>query len=159
MTITYDRIATQTLGSSAASVTFSSISGSYTDLVLIQNSTGSSGTTASHLRFNGDTGNNYSRTRILGNGSSASSFRETNQSKIAADAPNTSISTTIWNIMNYSNATTNKTVLYHDNSTSFVVAQVGLWRDTSTITSLSVAANTGNYIAGSTFTLYGIKSE
>jgi hypothetical protein len=156
MPSTYEPIATQTLGSATNTVTFSSISGSYTDLVLVQNSTGVSGAGASHLRFNGDTGANYSRTRLLGNGTAASSYRESGANYIASDAPNSSISTTIWNIMNYSNSTTNKTVLYRDNSTAYVVAQVGLWRNTSAITSLSITVDAGNYTAGSTFSLYGI---
>jgi hypothetical protein len=158
MPSTYTPIATQTLGSAAATVTFSSISGSYTDLVLVQNSTGVSGAGASYLRFNGDTGANYSRTRLLGNGTAASSYRESGATSIASDAPNSSISTTLWNIMNYSNATTNKTILYRDNSTSYVVAQVGLWRNTAAVTSLSITADAGTYATGSTFTLYGIKA-
>ena len=155
---TYTPIATQTLGSSAASVTFSSIPSTYTDLVLVQNSTGQSGLGASWLRLNGDTSSNYSRTRLLGNGSAASSYRESNTTYIASDAPNANIATTVWNIMNYANATTYKTILYRDNSTSYVVAQVGLWRNTSTISSLSITSDAGTYVAGSTFTLYGISS-
>jgi hypothetical protein len=158
MPSTYEPIATNTLGSAAASVTFSSIPSTYTDIVLIQNSTGAGGAGASHLRFNGDTGANYSRTRLLGNGTAASSYRESSANYIASDAPNSSISTTIWNIMNYANTTTNQTVLYRDNSTAFVVGQVGLWRNTAAVTSLSITADAGTFAAGSTFTLYGVKS-
>ena len=157
MASTYTPIATTTLGTPTASVTFSSISGSYTDLILIQNSRGVSGAGASWLTFNGSA-TGYSRTRILGNGSAASSYRESNALYIASDAPNDVVSTTIWNIMNYSNSTTYKTVLYRDNSTFYVVAQVGLWRNTNAITSISIATDAGYYTAGSTFTLYGIKA-
>jgi len=158
MPSTYTPIATNTLGSAAASVTFSSIPSTYTDIVLIQNSTGAGGAGASYLRFNGDTTGVYSRTRLLGNGSAASSYRETGANNISSDAPSSSNSTTIWNIMDYANTTTFQTVLYRDNSSAYVVAQVGLWRNTAAITSLSITADAGTFAAGSTFTLYGVKN-
>jgi hypothetical protein len=73
MAITYEPIATTTLGSAAADVTFTSISGTYTDLVLVAvTQIGSSGDYLG-VQFNSDTGTNYSRTRLSGNGTSASS--------------------------------------------------------------------------------------
>ena len=57
---TYVAIATNTLSSAAASVTFSSISGAYTDLVLVTNATLASGGAANlWCRFNGDGAANY----------------------------------------------------------------------------------------------------
>ena len=62
--------------------------------------------------------------------------------------------------MNYSNTTTFKTKLSKVTiPASSIVQDVSLWRNTSAITSITVivpAAN--NWIAGSTFTLYGIKA-
>jgi hypothetical protein len=52
MAITYEPIATTTLGTAAASVTFSSISGAYTDLVLVCNGNKSSCTQLSLYIFN-----------------------------------------------------------------------------------------------------------
>jgi hypothetical protein len=60
MAITYEPIATTTLGSAAASVTFSSISGSYTDLVLVVTGIGATVTTFPWIRFNGLSTNIYS---------------------------------------------------------------------------------------------------
>jgi hypothetical protein len=74
---TYVPIATQTLGSATASVTFSSIPATYTDLVLIvaaQNVT-ASGVNNMALVLNSDGGTNYSMTRLSGNGSTVSSDR------------------------------------------------------------------------------------
>jgi hypothetical protein len=65
MTATYEKIATSTLGSTASDVTFSSISGSYTDLVLIVNETCSTGS-GLNVQFNSDTGSNYSSTYMYG---------------------------------------------------------------------------------------------
>jgi hypothetical protein len=61
MAITYEPIATTTLGTSESSVTFSSISGSYTDLVLIcaVKNTANNGDEVA-FQLNSDTGSNYS---------------------------------------------------------------------------------------------------
>jgi len=160
MTATYDCIATTTLSSAQSSVTFSSISGSFTDLVLIVNGANSSAFETVELRFNGDTGSNYSRTVLSGNGSAASSFNSANATATALGILGTENSTVIFSLMNYSNSTTYKTILARANSASNAVrASVGLWRNTSAITSVAVIASSGNFISGSTFSLYGIKAE
>lgn len=164
MTATYEAIATTTLGSAQSSVTFSSISGSFTDLVLVVVSkwTGS-GNSSYGMRFNSDSGSNYSRTYLLGNGSSASSARLTNETYTYNGQVNaTEWSPNIFHIMNYSNSTTNKTVLSRTDQTgSYVTAMVALWRSTSAITRIDLGYfdAAGNWAAGSTFTLYGIKAE
>ena len=165
MPSTYEKIATTTLGSAAASYTFSSITGTYTDLVLISNVDVTSAGASINIRFNSDTGSNYSYTTLYGNGSAAASTRGSNltASYIAAYvAPNTALETVIiTNIQNYSNATTNKTFISRSNRASAsnspgAEALVGLWRSTSAITSITLAADSGNLDTGCTFTLYGI---
>ena len=168
MAITYEPISTQTLGSAAASVTFSSISGSYTDLVLIVS--GRSARAASddslYMRFNSDTGSNYSFTDLNGNGTTASSGRASNQTYLrpaanidAASQPAGSFSPVIISISNYSNTTTYKTMLSRNNMAARETgAVVGLWRSTAAISTILVYAASANLTAGSTFTLYGIKS-
>jgi hypothetical protein len=154
---TYTPIATTTLGSAAASYTFSSIPSTYTDLVLIGSIKYTVSGDYSKLTFNGDTATNYSSTYLIGNGSAASSGRTTSQASInvAYDANNETF-TDIFNVQNYANSTTYKTVLNrHSVAGTRAEALVGLWRSTSAITSLTLTANTG-YAAGSTFTLYGI---
>lgn len=167
MAVTYEPIATNTLGSATKSVTFSSISGSYTDLILVINGKTTGNDDFINLTFNSDTGSNYSGTRLSGNGSAASSGRYSNQTRILV-AYDAAINTTYqWNgilhIMNYSNSTTYKTVLFRDNSpsgTSYpgTAANVGLWRSTSAITTVKVEANTYNFDTGTTFSLYAVKA-
>lgn len=164
MASTYTPIATTTASGSSSSVTFSGISGSYTDLVLVINAKGASNSNL-RLQFNSDTGSNYSRTALTGNGSSASSSRVSNFASIAIDA-NGYLSTSdfsynsITNINNYSNSTTYKTTLTRANAASTGTdATVGLWRSTSAITAITIFTNdSGNYASGSTFTLYGVKA-
>jgi hypothetical protein len=159
MPATYEPIATTTLGSASASVTFSSISGSFTDLILVYATT-STVTDNNGLRFNSDTGSNYSLTRIFGNGSTAGSNRTTNSTSITSlFTVNGSITNNIIHIMNYSNTTTYKSVLTrNDDASNSAIAAVGLWRSTSAINSVNIFPLSGNFVSGSTFTLYGILS-
>lgn len=170
MPATYDSIATTTLGSAQSSVTFSSISGSYTDLVLVVAATGDRASNVDSLaiRLNSDTGSNYSYTYLAGETSSgAISGRASNQTNIwcgnftsnNVDNP----SPIIIQIQNYSNTTTYKTTLSRGNPIaggySATNANVGLWRSTAAITSVTVRSETGNnFRSGSTFTLYGVKA-
>lgn len=156
---TYTPLATQTLSSAAASVTFSSISGAYTDLVLVVAGQATGAQRNLLLQFNGDTASNYSATILYGDGSAAASVRVTSQTSAnVGGIDSTSQSNTIAQIMNYSNATTYKTVLGRGNSsTNIVAAKVALWRSTSAITSIvAFLAASDTFTTGSTFTLYGI---
>jgi len=160
MTSTYEKIATTTLGSAAATVTFSSITGTYTDFRLIYNSVNPSNQDTILITFNGDTGNNYSSTILGGNGTAAGSERRSTQPYIMVtnNYVNLTNGNGLFDFMNYSNTTTFKTVLMRTgNAANSTVASVGLWQSTSAITSLSMAIG-GSYTfgTGSTFTLYGI---
>jgi hypothetical protein len=164
MPSTYEPIATQTLGSAASSVTFSSITSSYTDLVLIINGSVTSGNPSVWMRFNSDSGSNYSFTRLTGNGSSALSSFEVSQTKAniaSAFGMTTTYETNlVVQIMNYSNTTTNKTTLTRANTPSLgTEASVNLYRSTSAITAIEILNSSAtNFSTGSTFTLYGIKA-
>ena len=80
MTATYEKIATTTVSGTPSDVTFSTITGSYTDLVLICQVKGST-TSTPYLQFNSDTATNYSWTNVAGDGSTASSARGSNQTQ------------------------------------------------------------------------------
>ena len=160
---TYTPIATQTLPSNQTTVTFTSIPSTYTDLILVMNAKDDT-LTNSEIRFNSDSGTNYSITALYGNGSSAASARESNTAQGSIDF-NAYIDTTGFNynniiqVMNYSNTTTYKTYLARaNNATQGVDAIVGLWRSTAAINRIDILTTTGtrNFIAGSTCTLYGI---
>ena len=163
---TYEPIATTTLSTSTATVTFSSISSSYTDLLIIANVKQTTSNNGLRFRFNSDTGTNYSSTYVYGNGSSAISGRESSISSGYAvyTSSNTSLEMMAqFHIFNYANNTTYKTTIGRGARASEMAdATVSLWRSTSAITSISLAAGAGfptnNFDTGSTFTLYGIKA-
>lgn len=164
MASTYEAIMTYTVPSAQSSYTFTSISQDYTDLVLVANTIVSSGVGYElGLQFNGDTGSNYSDTYLLGDGTSATSGRQSltfaDCGYLASNSGNPN--TRIINLQNYSNTTTYKTVLSRGSSVNSgqAIAYVNLWRNTSAISSIKIFSNVGlNYAAGSTFTLYGIKA-
>ena len=159
MASTYEKIATTTLGSSASSTTFSSISSAYTDLVLVIDyaTTVETGVT---FRFNSDTGSNYSVTYLVGSYTNAAiSGRASNVDQINPTywgQPTSDRGNIILQLNNYSNTTTYKSGLFRVNSVSReTIAAVGLWRSTSAITSITAISS---FASTSTFTLYGIKA-
>jgi hypothetical protein len=158
---TYTQIASTTLGSAAASVTFSSIPATYTDLVVICNvQTATGGDDSVGFQFNGDTTGNYSFTYMNADGSSASSGRAGTQGSMQFGLVNSSNwGVSIGYIQNYANTTTKKTVLGRGNMSSLIRAYVGLWKATpAAINSVTILStpNVYNFIVGSQFSLYGI---
>jgi|688.fasta_scaffold348767_3 hypothetical protein len=168
-TATYSLIASTTGTGSSGTITFSSIPGTFTDLVVVAFAKSSLTTTTQvQLTFNSDTATNYSWTRLLGDGSAASSARGSTQSYvevgyIAGNTGSPSPDLFTLNIQDYSNTTTFKTFLSRWGSMNaanqYVAAVTGLWRKTpEAITSLTLTANSANFATTSTFKLYGIQA-
>lgn len=160
MARTYVKLASTTLNGTVSSVTFSSISSSYTDLILAINSKISS-TQNINLRFNSDTNSNYSQTFYYGDGTNKTTSRQTNQTSNYSGTSYTEWSPCIIQIMNYSNPNIYKTFLSrYGEAGNVTVAITSLWRSTNAITQIDIlSASSGNWTTGSTFTLYGIKAE
>jgi hypothetical protein len=166
MPATYEPIATTTLGSAAANIQFSTIPGTYTDLVvtLLVNTT-SVDARIVRCTFNGDTGANYSATRLQGNGTAAAASASTGQANIPLTL-NATTSTTIptyyqFSVFSYAGST-NKTVLAEGNAdkngSGVVDRTVGLWQNTAAITTINITPSSGNFNTGTVATVYGIKS-
>jgi hypothetical protein len=161
---TYEPIATTTLSSASTQVTFSSISSSYTDLVLVSNVSVVGYVASVYLRFNNDGTAKYSNTRLYGDGASAAGDRpSTLQTEMyvgIVGSGTTPKSVVITNIQNYANTTTKKTVLSRGNdAASYASAVVGLWDSTTAINRIDIyfrLVGTDTAAVGSTFTLYGI---
>lgn len=165
MASTYEPISTTTLGTANATITFSSIPSTYTDLRIIFNAkltaTGST-TTSSNVRFNSDTGTNYSYTYVYADGISPGSARASNTtSAYLIETPNVA---SIWglttiDIFSYAGSTY-KTALAtcsaDQNGSGILTRNVALWRSTSAINSVSLIASSSTWAVGTTATLYGI---
>ena len=156
-TNTYVELATTTASASAGPITFTSIPATYTDLVLVVSGTQATSGTV-RIQFNNDTASNYSRTDLYGDGTSAASYRESNQTYINFISLQTTQSSSISHILNYANTTTHKTMLtrYNTPSGGVVAAGVTLWRKTPEAIHTITLTNTSN-VTG-TFSLYGIKA-
>ena len=168
--MTMTLIETKTLGTAAASIEFTSIPQTYTDLVLLTNyRTTRSGTTFDQLRlrFNGNTGSVYSWRGLYGSGSSAGSENSASDTSLKTDAGvgNSATANTFSNgsiyIPNYTGST-NKSVstdaVGENNATeAYQFIYAGLYSNTSAITSIQgFSEGSANFVVGSTFSLYGI---
>ena len=173
MPSTYTLISSNVLSSSAASVTFSAIPSTYTDLVLRYSvrTTAATEWSAPYINFNGvTTGTLYSGTELYGSGSTASSFRDANinpgvQSYYvngATTTANTFTSVELY-IPNYT-AAQNKPMFFtsgaeNNSATSnWVQATASLFRSTAAITSINFTIGSA-FDTGSSFYLYGIKNS
>jgi hypothetical protein len=167
MPATYEPIATFTLASSAATIDFTSIPATYTDLRMIISGVSNSSDNIFY-RFNGSASTVYSRTDMVGTGSSALSARASGLTlgrltNYAFPDTNVGNQVTVWDIFNYSNTTTYTSSLARSNRATFgVEAIVNMFSNTSAITSISICTNqfggTSTMLSGTTATLYGIKA-
>ena len=162
---TYEAIATTTLGSASSNVSFTSIPGTYTDLVIVIAIAGLSAVETPNMYFNGDNSALYSTTQIIGTGASASSNRTSNTTYFYGigsknSGQSTGVSNIIVQVPNYSNTSYNKIMMSRNNSTSTEVnAIIGLYRSTSAVSSINFTVQGGNtYSTGTVFSIYGIKA-
>jgi hypothetical protein len=171
MPSTYTLISSNVLGTTAASVTLSSIPSTFTDLVLRISARGNvaSSIVQLNLTINGQTGTPYSYSYMLGNGGSPSASAGTNQPFVFSGFGNGSTGTANYfgsaeiYIPSYT-ASRNKPMSYftiqeNNTTTARIIAGAGYWRNTSAITSLTITPDSDSWIAGSSFYLYGIKNS
>lgn len=156
-------LANTTLASATTSVTFSSISQSFRDLVLVIE--GNPSNTASGyslaVRFNGSA-TGYAYLSLSGNGSANSSVSYSNEtSAYPAHQAVSGRFNSIVNILDYTATDKNKTMLSRYNQDGSVVsATMNRWNSTAAITSLAVTLqnSSATFAAGTTFSLYGVSA-
>jgi hypothetical protein len=164
---TYKPIQSVVLTTDTNTVSFIGIDQNYTDLEIVVNARGSHTDNANfYYRVNGDTASNYSVRRLQGNGSSAVSNGSSSQSVGYIGYVDGSNSTagifgmTKIIINNYTSTTTKNLISKGATAgtNGYAALFISLYRGTSPITSISLTPDAGNWVAGSTFSLYGIKS-
>jgi hypothetical protein len=160
-------IFTQTANGSATGITFNNIPQNFTDLKLVVSlRTVSSNVDALGLFFNGNY-SGYTRTQLIGDGSSASSnrsaYRDVGAFNSSANTANTFASFDIY-IPNYTSSNFKQVIVdsvRENNSTAAsLVMTAYLLSSTSPITRLEVdsSGQGANFAANSTVTLYGIRN-
>jgi hypothetical protein len=162
-------LATVSLASSASSVAFSDIPSNYTHLQIrsLTRTDRAVTYTSNIIRFNGDTTNsNYSQHELFGNGSSLSAGGG-GSSAIYTLVPGSSTTANVFegdiiDILDYCNTSKNKTVRilsgYDGNGSGVAFFGSGSWMNTNAVTSITMTATSGNFIANSYFALYGIRT-
>lgn len=155
----YVPLANLTLTSSATSVTFSSISQAYRDLVVVVTAAKSGGNDAVTMQLNGSSSTIYSGVYMRGNGSSAASSTSGENDRFNFSGGlgflNTDGYNAVINIIDYSVTDKHKTVLCRaDNAGLGTVATTARFQSTTAITSLSIFSSTA--MTSGTFALYGI---
>ena len=175
----FESIATVTVGAGgASSINFTSIPSTYKHLQIrgLARENIGGGTTGVPLlvSFNGDTGNNYTYHRLIGDGSTASagggatgSFGGCfiNYASVGSSVTASVFGASIMDIADYASTTKNKTFRAiagaeaNTGTTSFALTLMSsLWTNTAAITSISITDyNARDFAQNSTFALYGIK--
>jgi hypothetical protein len=168
----YESIATTTLTTSTASVTFSSIPSTFTHLQVrsIQRATAGAGNYGdeSALIFNGDTGNNYARHNLYGEGTTAGAGGTASNAQISvAVCPRASVTANcfgvgVLEILDYKNTNKYKTArsltAWDANGSGVVIFESGVWMNTAAITSITLTAYNTAFAQYSSFALYGVKA-
>lgn len=179
VTNSYESIATVTVGAGgAANIQFTSIPSTYTHLqirgIAKTNDTADDRQPVRAI-FNSDTGNNFSRHLLFGNGSSAtydygtSTTARLGASVISNFASYANMFTAyIIDILDYTNTNKNTTVralggFNTNDATANNFSQIALgsftWLDTNAITSIQLQPFSNNFVQYSQFALYGIKGS
>lgn len=168
----FDSIATTTVGAGgSSSITFSSIPSTYTHLqirgISRPSEAGSTGAQYLYLRMNSDSGSNYARHFLYGEGSSAGTQAGASQTEIRViyqlrDGFTAGIyATSVIDILDYANTSKYKTTRslggFDANGSGYISLGSGLWMNTNAITSLTLTCEVGNFVQYSSFALYGIK--
>jgi hypothetical protein len=175
MPSTYTLISSNVLSSSAASVTFSAIPSTYTDLVLRMSTRSSGGGSIAdsiRVRFNSDSATNYSYTYLFGYSTGGSdSVQITNDNYIYINngsVGNTATANTFSSAEIYLPSYTlnqNKplsiySVLENNAASAYMEHDAVLYRSTSAISSIEFSlGSSADFVSGSSFYLYGIKNS
>lgn len=171
MTIAMQPIFTQTASGSAGTITFNNIPQTFTDLKFVLSTRDArTGATASNVIFvfNNNTSALYSNTNLYALGTTNGSDRNANlgnqfasaYSSTADSTANTFSNVELY-IPNYTSANFKQvisdiTVENNTASGNLMVLNANLFRSTAAITSVYFTAANGNFVAGSTFSIYGI---
>jgi len=173
MANTYTLIQAQTLSSSAASVTFSAIPATYTDLVLRMTTRMATGTFGEFsVQFNSDSSALYSDTILYGSGSATGSYNNSGSTSLngilntegTSQTANTFSNNELY-IPSYT-ASQSKPVsaasaTENNATTAYISANAGLYRSNTAISSITLIdnINSRSFASGSSFYLYGIKNS
>ena len=166
----FDLLETTLISTNTASVTFSNLNNysDYKHLQIRMTLRSNTSTDVGYLRFNSNTGNNYSNHDLVGNGSGVFSAAWTSQSGMwirfaGSDDPANAFSSTVVDVLDFGNASKNTTVRQLNGwiatgaGSNFIYLMSGAWLNTNAVTSMTLSNLDSSFVSGSRFSLYGIK--
>jgi len=169
----YELIETALVSTSTPSVTFNNLgtySSTYKHLqirCLTRSNPGSTGINLINVNLNSDSGSNYARHALFGNGSTVASNSATSQTSLGtglipeANQATNAFAANIIDFLDCYSTSKNKTVRtfagVHGSANNSIMLGSGLWMNTNSITSISLANPALLFITGSRFSLYGIR--
>jgi hypothetical protein len=171
-TPSYESIATVTLGSTQSTITFSSIPSTYKHLQLrgIMRTSRTGGNDLLSIRFNSDTGSNYSDHAFIGNGSTSIADKNVSASFINVQRSSSNFNSAnifgafVIDILDYTSTSKAKTTRglggYDANGSGEVAFNSGAWYNTSNAINridLILPNYTTNFLQYTEFGLYGIR--
>ena len=163
--MTMTLIESKTLATAAASIEFTSIPQTYTDLLFLastRSSTAGASVEPCLITFNSNT-TGYTARTLNGNSTAVTSASPT--SRLVFNSPRTGTTANTFGnvsvyIPNYTVATNKQystdSVTEHNATEAHITIIAGLWSNTAAITSTLFAPNANNFEIGSTISLYGI---
>ena len=153
-------LANITTSGSVYNITFSNISGSYRDLILVMTPKSGTGAEQWEMQINSDaTTANYSSVYMRGTGSSALSSTITTRPAIRFAVTGILNGSSIAHIFDYSATDKHKSVLVRSDDASYgTEAHAGRWASTAAITSIKISTVNWAMLDGSTFSLYGVSA-
>ena len=168
VTNSYESIATYTVTSTDGTISFTGIPSTYKHLQVrgISRMSAAAGGSDMLIRFNNDTGSNYSYHLLQGNGSSAVAAAGSSQTYIrnqsTVDGSYSNIfQGNVFDVLDYADTNKNKTLRgltgFDANGDGFMRLLSGAWYSTSAVNRIDLVASGTTFAQYSSFALYGIK--
>jgi hypothetical protein len=170
MASTYTLISSVALTGTAATIGFTSIPGTYTDLKMVYSLRGSDSTPGSYMQFNG-VSTNYLFSFMEGNGTNGAAATSAYSISTTAIYLNqidgTGFTSSVFSngeayIINYTSSNNKpislENVIENDGTAAYQSFCAGLWSNSAAITSITITPTSGNFVQYSTAYLYGISN-
>ncbi len=166
MANTYTLIEAKTLTTTTASITFTSIPQTYTDLLIKFSTRDNTGSYINNMNINiNSSSSNFSAKTIMKLGTGLSSGTETTNLAFSTGSGATASTFTNGEVY-FPNYTSSNYKSYSADSASEnnasdngMILEAGLWSNTAAITSITFEPTTASFVAYSTFYLYGISNS
>jgi hypothetical protein len=161
MALTYEPISTTTLGTATATISFSSIPQTYTDLRVVFSGKADN-ISSLYVRLNNDTSTaNYLGYNMYSQSTTPTASFDANLGYIVSGAMALSINSSVIDIFKYTTTTYYRPLLIRSSNAYAYLNErraSAFWLSTSAVTTVTLGTTVGSLAVGTMATLYGIKA-